>query len=83
LGVGSCFKVILPFLRCAEGSVTEQLPQKAMDSWDGPVLRILLVEDNPINITFGMALLRKLGHDVVSAVNCRDCLAKLQLATRG
>jgi CheY-like chemotaxis protein len=41
-------------------------------------LRILFAEDNQINITFGTALLKKLGHDVISVVNGRDCLTALE-----
>ena len=77
LGVGSCFRVTLPFTRSA-AAAADAPPRKAADCWDGPALRILLVEDNPINVTFGTSLLRKLGHSVFLAVNGRDCLAKLE-----
>ena len=50
-------------------------------SWDGPPLRILLVDDNAINITFVKKLLTKLGHDVVLAENGSICLEDLEQNT--
>jgi CheY-like chemotaxis protein len=52
-----------------------------MIRWDGPPLRILYAEDNPINIKFGMLLLKKLGHDVVLAETGSDCLSVLSHGT--
>ena len=77
-GVGSCFKITLPFALVQKGDGVEEHPREATVSWDGPPLRILFAEDNPVNITFGMSLLRKLGHDVVSVVNGSECLAALE-----
>src|SRR6185369_13460998 len=77
-GSGSCFKVNLPFTTVQRGYLAEAASQKTAHIWDGPRLRILLVEDNPVNITFETKILRKLGHDVVTAVNGRDCLAELE-----
>ncbi|MEI6703450.1 MAG: response regulator, partial [Deltaproteobacteria bacterium] len=74
-GVGSCFILTVPF-----SVVTESAPEKEVRTdktvlWEGKSLRILLVEDNPVNITFQTALLKKIGHNVVLAENGIDCLA--------
>jgi two-component system, cell cycle sensor histidine kinase and response regulator CckA len=80
-GVGSCFRVALPFFIVQQADAAEEPPQKAMTSWAGPPLRILFAEDNPINIKFGMTLLKNMGHDVVLAKNGSDCLAILEQGT--
>jgi CheY-like chemotaxis protein len=38
----------------------------------------LLAEDKPINSAFGVALLNKLGQEVIVAENGRECLAALE-----
>ncbi len=43
----------------------------------GRALRILLVEDNPINQQLARKLLEKRGHSVVLAVNGKECLRVL------
>jgi signal transduction histidine kinase/CheY-like chemotaxis protein len=77
-GVGSCFTVTLPFSVSRIADAAEEPLQEALPSWDAPPLRILLVEDNPINIRFGMALFKRLRLDAVSVVNGSDCLAALE-----
>ncbi len=77
-GEGSCFKVILPFGVVEEISATKDAPQKTGVSWDGSPLRILLVEDDRINILVGTSLLKKLGFGVTVAQNGRECLAALK-----
>ncbi len=77
-GIGSCFRVNLPFAYVQEAGTAAETRQKAKFSWDGPALRILFAEDDAINITFGTSLLKKLGHEVVVAKNGRDCLAALE-----
>ena len=78
---GSCFTVTLPFtvVHTLPPPVTTaaEYPMTAADAFDGPPLRVLYAEDNPVNITFGTSLLRKMGHDVSSAENGRECLAAL------
>lgn len=78
LGVGSCFRLILPLAFVQKTETEEESPQKAKFSWDGPALRILFAEDDVTNIIFGSTLLRKLGHEVVMAENGRDCLTALE-----
>jgi PAS domain S-box-containing protein len=81
-GLGSCFTLLLPFLE-ARCNIAEDIPEvnpeeRAKLAEDGSSLRILLAEDNPINVIFGRALLRKLGHQVVSAANGLECLVALK-----
>jgi len=76
-GVGSCFTVSLPFSISGKSGDTELRHEKSVVCWDGPSLRILFAEDNPINIKFGVLLLSKLGHAVTSVQNGRDCLVEL------
>ena len=39
---------------------------------------MLLVEGNPVNVTIGVSLLRKLGHEAVSVADGRACLDQLE-----
>ncbi|MEI6209562.1 MAG: PAS domain S-box protein [Desulfuromonadales bacterium] len=77
-GAGSCFKVTLPFAAVNESSATVETPQKTSASWDGSPLRVLLVEDDQVSITFESSLFRKLGFDVTVAKSGRECLAALE-----
>jgi PAS domain S-box-containing protein len=79
-GVGSCFRITLPLMiGVAVTNMVGVTPQqKELCRWDGPPLRILFAEDNEINITFGRALLKKLGHEVVVVVNGSECLFALE-----
>jgi len=48
--------------------------------WDLAPIRILLVEDNSVNLKFGKVLLRMQGHEVVkTAKNGRECISALEL----
>lgn len=76
-GVGSCFRVKLPFIIPTATNPREFETHTTIPAWDGPPLRILLVEDNPINMKFGMILLGKHGHEVVMAENGKECLEAL------
>jgi CheY-like chemotaxis protein len=77
-GVGSCFSVILPFFDARSDVMVDASKEEPAPSRDEAPRRILLVEDNQVNITFGTTLLRKLGHDVVVALNGIDCLVALK-----
>jgi len=80
-GVGSCFSVILPFLVARMDLMENDTNEESTVSWDGAPLRVLFVEDKQINIEFGMALLGKMGHSVVSALNGVECLVALKNGT--
>ena len=58
--------------------VSQATPKKTTVSLDGPPLRILLVEDDLVSITFSTSLLRKLGHEVIVAENGTECLIVLE-----
>ena len=64
-GSGSSFHLVIP-LKPAEGHA--RAPGIADDSVSGP-LRVLLVDDDPVNCEVGEAMLRRLGHQVVVARN--------------
>jgi PAS domain S-box-containing protein len=74
--VGSCFRLTLPFVLA--NTVDENKTSTLFATWEGEPLHILLAEDNPVNRTFSISLLRKLGHEVVAAENGRECLALLE-----
>ena len=78
LGAGSCFTLTLPFCLLQEPDVVGASTLKALPTGNSASLRVLLVEDNPINTRFGMSLLKKLGHDFVVVENGRECLAALE-----
>jgi two-component system CheB/CheR fusion protein len=80
-GVGSCFMVTLPFTAVKERTATEDSPQKTTLCWDGPAIRILLVENDQVNIILGTSLLKKLGHEVIVAENGKECLVALNQGT--
>jgi PAS domain S-box-containing protein len=77
-GVGSCFTLTLPFTIPMAIDQVVQLNQEVRADWDGPALRILLVEDNPVNMKFTSILLGKHGHEVVTAQNGKECLTELE-----
>ncbi|MBV8657858.1 MAG: response regulator [Burkholderiales bacterium] len=66
-GQGSTFNVHLPLMPAAAPlpSAAPEAPVAA----EGGVLRVLLVEDNPMNEKLALALLGEAGHDVVVARN--------------
>ena len=77
-GIGSSFTVRLP-LTAQDNALTDRgEPKQQPADGEVPSLRILLVEDNAINVIFGMSLLKKLGHQVVSVGNGRECLHALR-----
>jgi CheY-like chemotaxis protein len=80
-GVGSSFILKLPFTIPTMQNTTEILPLITSPVWEGPSLRILLVEDNPVNLLFGTVLLGKHGHHVVTAENGKEGLEALEQST--
>ena len=76
--VGSCFTVTLPFSVGRHTAPDQETLHQTLISWDGPRLRLLFVEDDPINIAFGVALFRTVGHDFIVARNGQECLMALQ-----
>jgi len=78
LGAGSCFMVTLPFEVGKSTRIHHESLTRPTVEWDGPPLRILLVEDDPVNSRFGKSMLHKLGHVVIPAVNGVECLSELE-----
>jgi len=76
-GVGSCFTVTLPFAIHQRTDTAGDSDSKAIISRNCPALRILLVEDNPVNIIFGTSLLKKMGHYSIAVTNGVECLDAL------
>jgi len=76
-GAGSSFILTLPFTIPTIQNTTEILPLITLPVWEGPSLRILLVEDNPVNLKFARVLLGKHGHHVVTAENGKESLEAL------
>jgi len=80
-GIGSCFRLTLPFM-LGETDITAPLtapstPPSTEPRQDDASLRILLVEDDMVNLDFGVSLLKELGHRVMSAENGELCLEAL------
>jgi len=78
LGVGSTFSVRLPGVR-TEREVDDLVgglePAYSLPPLERRGLRVLLVDDNPVNLTVGRAQLRRLEADVSSVSGARDALA--------
>ena len=77
-GVGSSFMLKLPFTVPKSPPVTEVKDSFALPLWEGPPLRILLVEDNPVNLKYSTTLLGLHGHHVVTAENGEESLKALE-----
>jgi CheY-like chemotaxis protein len=77
-GTGSCFTVTLPFVVGTNTNLPQSSPSTTISFADDPPLRVLLVDDDQVNIAFSASLLKKLGHSVTTAENGRQCLAELE-----
>ncbi|MDD2367127.1 MAG: ATP-binding protein [Desulfuromonadaceae bacterium] len=77
-GVGSCFRVLLPFGILNESNNLVQTTEPPLSSGITSPLRILVVEDNPLNMNFATSLLKKLGHETVMSKNGVECLEYLE-----
>ena len=76
-GVGSTFFVELPFVVNEAPSIQNGgRGEKAPPLWDGPPLKILLVDDQDINLLIATEILQKAGHTVRCAGDGREALEK-------
>jgi two-component system CheB/CheR fusion protein len=77
VGGGSLFQVAIPF------KVNEPTPEQRdrrnacpLPPWEGPPLRILLVDDQEISRLFTVRILQKMGHAPEAAQNGREAVEK-------
>ncbi len=85
-GKGSVFSVSLPFTALQgkpEMESEQQLKSNQIGSrhWTGPSLRILVAEDQEINLLLIRKILTKAGHAVITAENGIEALEKLKTET--
>jgi PAS domain S-box-containing protein len=80
-GGGSCFSLRLPLEVATISTATEQQPVQARHLWQGPDLKILLVEDNPTCIEYTTSALEMMVSAVVVAKNGKLALDYLQTNT--
>ena len=81
LGEGSCFTLNLPLPIGNSSSNDQEQTTISKPYWDGPPLRVLLVEDDDISRKFGSSLLKKLGLNASAVINGQACLAILEKET--
>jgi signal transduction histidine kinase/DNA-binding response OmpR family regulator len=74
-GSGSAFHLVMPLKPAEDRPSTIGVVQYS----DSPPLRVLLVDDDPVNCEIGEAMLRRLGHRVVVA---RNGTSAIELAGR-
>jgi PAS domain S-box-containing protein len=80
-GVGTCFTVTIPFTLAAISEAKIETDSTADVHRKDTPLKILFAEDDLISSQFGSALLRKLGHKVITSDNGRSCLSLLAQKT--
>jgi signal transduction histidine kinase/ActR/RegA family two-component response regulator len=76
-GQGTQFTFILPF-RLRAGHEPERAPEEVVLAAPERALRVLLVEDNPVNQLVATRMLEKRGHRVTVGGNGREALAMLE-----
>ncbi|MBL0089588.1 MAG: response regulator [Ideonella sp.] len=74
-GQGSTFRLTLPVPLAADPPAT---PHLRHDAGVARTLRILVVDDHPVNRKFMHMLLQRLGHDVQLAVDGADAVAQVK-----
>jgi signal transduction histidine kinase len=72
-GVGSTFWFEVPLPRSAPQALVPELPQGPL-----PPMRVLLAEDNPINVLVATGMLARLGVEALVAHDGREALALLE-----
>ena len=78
---GSTFRFIVPLQRTKDG--LSKKPHAAGESslWSGPVLNLLLVEDNPVNSHYIETILKNMGHAITVTKNGKAALDVLKKNT--
>ncbi len=78
-GVGTTFCVSIPFGAVDGAAVVASKPEQPALSGDaGTPLRVLVVEDDAVNLLTATMLIRRMGHEVVSAENGQKALETLR-----
>ena len=75
LGVGSTFFVQIPFF-VNEYVIDHKESDKPSPVWDGPALRMLLVDDTELNLMVAARTLEKIGHSVVKVRDGQKALQR-------
>ena len=75
-GVGSTFYIQVPFLVPEEVHNQESLGKPATAEWAGPTFKILVADDQEINLKFSSQILARHGHTIVTAIDGQDALEK-------
>lgn len=76
-GQGSTFLFTMP-LEATTSAALHPAPTLGLDKVNGPVTRILVTDDNPVNREVAMGILRKLGLSADTVPYGRDTLAALR-----
>ena len=75
-GVGSTFSAVIPFVVTSEG--TKQQERQKHDAspftWSGQPLRVLVVDDDELNLTIAQFILKKAGISFVAASDGQEAL---------
>ncbi len=84
-GKGTEFRVELP-LEAGEESMTEEntkMPEETSEKVDFSSIRLLLVEDNEINMEIAEMLLEDMGFKIETAVNGQEAVEKVEASGQG
>ena len=79
--VGSTFHLLIPLQGISGNPSEPPLPVSLSSLWRGPVLNILLTEDNPINTLFIETCLKNMKHAVTVAKDGKSALDALNANT--
>ena len=77
LGEGSTFRLTAPFELADPGEAAEAYADEPEEERVRP-LKLLLVEDNNINRTVALNMLKKRGHDVTMAINGKEAVKRVR-----
>ncbi len=77
-GHGSTFQVTLPLRLDSTPAASPEKPQQSRITaeWEGKPLRVLVVDDSRTNREMAASLLRRFGHDIVTACDGAEALKK-------
>ena len=80
VGEGSTFHVEIPFAAVDDGADNRNpAAAEGDDSWQGPLLRVLIAEDNEINAKLTKRMLRQVCHEVLCVENGEEAVRVWEL----